>query len=145
VATLLLALVTIAVSNQAAVDDATLRKAQAEAARICAVADIPIVWGESTFRVIVRREPRGGPGASSPSALGTTLGDDHSHGGASFVFYDRVLRLAHKYQQPAAAVLALAIAHEIGHLLLPAPAHTATGLMKPEWDGDDIRRLLMRR
>jgi hypothetical protein len=27
----------------------------------------------------------------------------------------------------------------MGHLLLPVPAHSNTGIMRAEWDGDDIR------
>ena len=32
-----------------------------------------------------------------------------------------------------AQVLAIAIAHEIGHLLLPPDAHSETGLMRADW------------
>ena len=35
-------------------------------------------------------------------------------------------------------VLAHAMAHEIGHLLLPY-GHSATGLMRAEWDRKDLR------
>jgi hypothetical protein len=35
--------------------------------------------------------------------------------------------------------LAHAMAHEIGHLLLPY-GHSATGLMRADWEGKDLRR-----
>jgi hypothetical protein len=38
-------------------------------------------------------------------------------------------------------VLAYAIAHEIGHLLLPEPAHSPFGIMRADWDGDDLRHI----
>ena len=141
-----LALVTIAIHNQAELGADTVQRAQAEVERLCPLLlGAPVSWGHSTFHVVLRRQPGGGPGSASASALGTTVGDDHAEGGTAFVFVDRVLRLAHQYQQPVHVVLALAIAHEIGHLLLPAPAHAREGLMKASWDGDDIRRLVQAR
>jgi hypothetical protein len=77
----------------------------------------------------------------APSALGTTVGEDHRVGGSSFVFYERVLKFAHDHRRSIDVILAYAIAHEMGHVLLPAPAHTSTGLMKAEWSDDDIRHL----
>jgi hypothetical protein len=41
-----------------------------------------------------------------------------------------------------ADILAVAIAHEIGHGLLPPPAHSPTGIMRAAWEGDDIRHAL---
>ena len=55
------------------------------------------------------------------------------------VFYERVLTFAHDHGRPVATILAYTIAHELGHVLLPAPAHAATGLMKAEWGDDDLR------
>jgi hypothetical protein len=33
------------------------------------------------------------------------------------------------------------MAHEMGHLLLPAPAHAPSGIMRAAWDGDDLRHI----
>ena len=131
----------ISMHNAADVPEAELQQAQAQVERIFATADVTVRWGESPLQVIVRRQPGGGPGSATPAALGTTVGDDRARGGNAFVFYDRVLRIAHQYRQPVDVILALAMAHEIGHLLLPAPAHSATGLMKADWSGDDVRHL----
>jgi hypothetical protein len=144
---LLTALLTVVVHNTAEVPDADLTRAKAGVDRLLATAGVTIVWAESgdsagfTIQVVIRRQPGGGPGAKSPSALGTTIGEDHSRGGVSFVFYGRVLTFAHAHKRPVGAVLGLAIAHELGHVLLPAPAHTPSGLMKAEWNDDDIRHL----
>jgi hypothetical protein len=73
--------------------------------------------------------------------MGTTLGDAHDTEGSAFVFYDRVLRSAHESQQDVARLLAYAMAHEIGHLLLPSPAHAASGIMRAAWNGDDLRHI----
>jgi len=141
------ALVTVAIHNKAGVPEPTLSAAQAEVERIFASARVRIAWvnaiDPATFgiHVIVRRQPGGGPGAKAPSALGTSIGEDHRQGGVSFVFYDRVLKFAHDGRRSVETILAYAIAHEMGHVLLPPPAHTTTGLMKAEWDEDDVRRL----
>jgi hypothetical protein len=37
------------------------------------------------------------------------------------------------------AVLAIAIAHEIGHMVLPARAHSKDGLMHAAWDSNHFR------
>ena len=42
----------------------------------------------------------------------------------------------------ASQVLSVAIAHEIGHLLLPEPAHADEGIMRAPWDGDALDGLL---
>jgi hypothetical protein len=141
------ALLTVAVHNTAEVPDATVNSAKGEVERIFGAASVSIAWvrtiepGTFGIQVTLRRRPGGGPGAMAPSALGTTVGDDHRQGGSSFVFYERVLKFAHDHHRSVDVILAYAIAHEIGHVLLPAPAHSPTGLMKAEWSDDDIRHL----
>jgi len=132
--------------NQADVAANTLTRAKAEAARIVAGADVHVNWMDpaalepaNTFviRLLIRRRA---PGASG-EVMGTTLGDVHETGGSAFVFYDRVLQSAHEREQDVAQVLAYAMVHEMGHLLLPPPAHTPSGLMRSAWDGDDFRQM----
>lgn len=144
----LTALVTVVVHNTAALPDATVTRVEANVERLFTGSGLTVTWAAAataadgfTIHVMIRRQPGGGPGSESPSATGTTIGEDHSRGGVSFVFYERVVTLAHRYHEPVDLILAYTIAHEMGHELLPAPAHSPSGLMKAEWDGDDIRRL----
>jgi hypothetical protein len=58
------------------------------------------------------------------------------------IYYDRVLATALRYKHPPHDILAYAMAHEVGHVLLSAPGHSSTGIMRPAWDGDDIRRIV---
>ena len=58
----------------------------------------------------------------------------------AYVFYRRVRAEANRYDVSTGLVLACAIAHELGHLLLPAPAHAADGLMRATWSGDEFHR-----
>jgi hypothetical protein len=142
----LTALLTVVVHNAAEVPESVLVETKITAERIFTTAGVTVVWavGEPQgfmIHVNIRRQPGGGPGTRSPAALGTTIGDHHTQGGSTFVFYERVLKCAHTQQRSVATMLAFAIAHEMGHVLLPAPAHTPAGLMKAEWEDDDMRHL----
>jgi len=58
---------------------------------------------------------------------------DGTRGTQAYVFVDRVRAFAQKHHVSEGYVLACAIAHEIGHLLLPPTAHTAEGIMQAAW------------
>jgi hypothetical protein len=86
-------------------------------------------------------------------ALGGAAGTPEVRGRMAYVFYDRVQRVARThlhtgrrtgtYDFDDVIVLAHAMAHEIGHLLLPY-GHSATGLMRANWDDADLRRAVHR-
>jgi hypothetical protein len=71
--------------------------------------------------------------------MGDALPADSCSGNLS-LFHDQVLKVTRLYRRPIAEIFVLAMAHEIGHVLLPPPGHSATGIMRRTWDGDDIRR-----
>ena len=138
--------ITVVAYDQAGVGADTLVRAKAETARIVAEAGVDVTWMDpaavepvNTFAIRLLIRPRA-VGASG-SVMGTALGDTHETGGSAFVFYDRVLRSAHERQQDVAGVLAYAMAHEMGHLLLPTLAHASSGIMRGSWDGDDLRHI----
>ena len=79
--------------------------------------------------------------SSNAAAWARALTAPHQNDGTILVFFDRVVRGAHRYKQPPGVLLGYTLAHEIGHILLPFPAHAATGIMRADWDGDDIRCL----
>lgn len=64
----------------------------------------------------------------------------------AYVFYDRIEHIAQTYLNPShkpgtddmytVIVLAHAMAHEIGHLLLPSADHAVLGLMRASWDAE---------
>jgi hypothetical protein len=86
--------------------------------------------------------------AVAATALGATPSTPEYRGLMAYVFYNRVERIARMYLNTSrkrgnydidnVTVLAHAMAHEIGHLLLPY-GHAATGLMRAEWDAKDLR------
>ena len=59
-------------------------------------------------------------------------------GGRVYVFYDRVDRSASEHRVDVAQLLGAALAHEIGHLLLPYGTHGPSGLMQAAWDDQDF-------
>jgi hypothetical protein len=52
----------------------------------------------------------------------------------AYIFYDRIEEFAGEARLPVGRLLGLAIAHEIGHLLLPARSHSAHGIMRAALD-----------
>jgi len=88
------------------------------------------------------------------TALGAAIGTREYRGRIAYVFYDRVERFAQTHLNMSRDVetddmyivilLAHAMAHEMGHLLLPY-GHSATGLMRAEWNAEDLRLAVERR
>jgi hypothetical protein len=81
-------------------------------------------------------------------ALGGATGTAETRGRVAYVFYDRVERTARAHlnrksylgtsEMDTVIVLGHAMAHEIGHLLLPR-GHSALGLMRADWSTEDLR------
>ena len=141
-------IVTVRIYNHASLAPEVLVRARDTVARVFRDTGIQVTWLEPSseqpasqfaVRVIVRRNADGFRGGSR--VMGTTLGDEHEMGRAAYIFKDRVLQIAHKRHQDVAQVLGYAIAHEMGHVLLPRPAHAANGIMRAEWNGDDLRHI----
>jgi len=69
---------------------------------------------------------------------------DGTSSGMAYIAYGRIHELVLESRLPghqrldAEDVLTYFIAHEIGHLLLPAGSHTATGIMRARWRAADF-------
>jgi hypothetical protein len=57
--------------------------------------------------------------------------------GIIHVFFDRVTEVSVSHKVPLELVLAVTVAHEIGHLLLPHEVHALSGIMRAELDSND--------
>jgi hypothetical protein len=132
--------------NQAGMAADTLARAKSEVTRIYGEAGIGVTWmdpaapeagGVFAIQLLIRRRAIN----RSDTAMGKTIGDTHLTGGSAFIYGDRVLRSAHEREQDVARLLAYAMAHEMGHLLLGPAAHSASGIMRAAWDGDDLRHI----
>ncbi len=51
-----------------------------------------------------------------------------------YVFFHRILPVAVRHEQDYARLLGLVIAHELGHVMLPADSHSPTGIMSARAD-----------
>jgi hypothetical protein len=71
-------------------------------------------------------------------AMGYTPGDN-GRGRLTYVLINRVSALAIRYRIQRSVVLGVAIAHELGHMLLE-DGHSATGIMKPDMDQNDFHQ-----
>jgi hypothetical protein len=145
--------------NYAAVTPDVMRAASEKVGVIYKSAGVDLVWIEPlgtdptdqgavatptkmfTVRVLVRPTRRDHWEPSRTSVMGMALASEAT-GGVLFLFYDQVVRVARQYRQPLADILAVALAHEMGHVLLPSPAHSPTGIMRAAWEGDDIQDAL---
>jgi hypothetical protein len=78
-----------------------------------------------------------GPGR----VMGVALAADERRAVLS-LFFDAVSDVAAQYGSSVADVLGLALAHEMGHVLLPPPSHSDAGIMQPSWEGDDLRHAI---
>jgi hypothetical protein len=57
------------------------------------------------------------------------------------VYVDRVASVARGAGTDSRRVLGLAIAHEVGHVLLNSNTHAPAGLMRADWSRNDLRRI----
>jgi hypothetical protein len=73
--------------------------------------------------------------------LGDSLVDTGRRGGAlATIYVNRVATLAGRCRVDVHTLLARAVAHEIGHLLLGTSAHASSGLMRAAWSQAALRR-----
>ncbi|MBV8072534.1 MAG: hypothetical protein JO270_21710 [Acidobacteriaceae bacterium] len=141
--------------NQATVPSETLKWATADATRIFANSGINVIWEQPAAET---PEDRGTDMSSAPlpgrehwrsyialrilprtaastlrGALGFSLPFAQT-GAHVLLFYDRVEATARLQNVTPYVVLGYAMAHEIGHVLLRSPEHSAVGLMQARWN-----------
>ena len=138
--------------DAASVPAPVANKAKAELARVYRDIGVGVEWlppdephvhRPDEIHVILIPYETGGLQQKPRAVLGAALRTPHGTK-VAYIFYRRVEAEAAEYAVSPAFVLACAIAHEIGHLLLPRgihqDGHSATGLMRPTWNRDDFIR-----
>jgi hypothetical protein len=93
----------------------------------------------SDIRVVLLPYETGDLRRSETQVMGAALRTPRGNS-LAYVFYRRVEAQADHYRVSTGLVLACAIAHELGHLLLPHSTHAATGLMRARWTRDEFNR-----
>lgn len=136
-------------SDQAGVPADVMRHAQQEVSRIYRSVGVDVVWdaavaGTETGAAPVRHlylmivpASTANKLAISRSALGVAVTSPTSRGRLAYILYNRIESFAGTTHTDVALVLGHTLAHEVGHLLLPA-GHSATGLMRANWDTEDL-------
>jgi hypothetical protein len=135
-------------SNLSGAPNAVVHAAQEEVTRVYAEIGVPLEWSgrsdatpdpQAAIRVILLPYETGDLRRSENTVMGAAL---RTTGGnaIAYIFYRRVRAEADRYEVSPALVLACAVAHELGHLLLPLRTHAATGLMRACWSRDEFHR-----
>ena len=137
--------VLVMLQNEANAPSDLVERAKGEVARLFRLIEVEIAWATDVpepgtrLRVvsITTWEP---PDQSvQPSVLGYTQIAPGKRGIRGYVFWRRVERASHTFTASLDNVLAVAIAHEIGHMLLPNGKHAKRGLMGAPWDASHFR------
>jgi hypothetical protein len=140
------ATITVLIYNYAHVSKATLVAAEREANRILEIAGARVDWMECQTP-LPEADPkdlcRRGWTAQTPGLR--LIAGSNKHQEAEFastaipvlitIYYEHVARRAHREDADANLPLFLGciVAHELGHILLADPVHSATGIMQPKW------------
>ena len=140
--------------DTARVPDDVLAKAQAGVTLIYSQAGVEIVWLASasqaadlhgarepriTIAILSEDQEKRLHPALARHGVGVALNSPTTRAHMAYVFYHGVERLTGGNGVHLAPVLAVAMAHEIGHLLLPYNLHSLTGLMRRNWVKADLR------
>jgi len=154
--------ITVRVFNYAEVASRVLEEGQKEASKIFRKAGVETTWvdcqvtAEKKVANPACHEPLGQaefalrilPRTSAvPPGLRDNIGfaflPPEGRGSMAGIFYDLVESLAGLGRASRGVVLAHALAHEIGHLLLGTSAHSPWGLMRGGWVKEELRQAAM--
>jgi hypothetical protein len=138
----------VRVRDQAQLPDRTLREALMIAGGVYRRAGVTVEWrlqpgdavdegGLAIAIVGAVAEPRF---RASDDSMGVARGEDGARAIVAYVFYDRVREFGQRSRVDAWIVLGCAIAHELGHLLLPVNSHAPDGIMRANWDPKMLSR-----
>jgi len=141
--------VTLRVINEGGIDPAVLRSGGKEAVRIFRRSGIRLSWiecsqevegakndpchrdlGPSEFwlRIVTRR-----PTATTQEMLGFSELDEDRQTGSAGIYYPGAQALSARSLAGISEILGSIAAHEVGHLLLGAKAHSSSGVMVADW------------
>jgi len=130
--------------NLAGAPPSVIDSAASELTRVCGQLGVSAEWRarsthDETVHIVVLRRETGALRRREDTVMGAAVRTP-TGAGVVYVFYDRVRSEAERYAVSTPLVLACAIAHEIGHLLLPGRSHSADGMMRARWTRDDFQR-----
>ena len=148
--------VTVLVYNYVQVPPGTLRLAEREANKILALAGARVEWLHCSDARSISRDEKilcdNGWTPQTPALRfisGINRLQPREYGYTDIpvlitVYYEKIAHRAHRDYGDAEihVVLGCVMAHELGHLFLRTPLHSANGIMQPEWGKNQIRDAL---
>ena len=145
---ILAAALVLQIANLSGAPDPVVHIAREEVTRVYASIGVPLEWRDpgdadadrrSVMRVVLLPYETGDLRRSENRVMGAAVRTVNGNA-IAYVFYRRVQAEADRYRVSTGLVLGSAIAHELGHLLLPLAAHAPTGLMRACWSRDEFNR-----
>jgi hypothetical protein len=146
--------------NNVGVPPADLTAAREYAQAVLQEAGVNVVWADCWFEdrqpagapdrcqepvrgdIVLRLQNTGRTDRSKFVSMGFSLvRTDAAAAFLSTVYVDRVESVAVGAGIDARRLLGLAMAHEIGHVLLNSNSHAASGLMRADWSRGELRRV----
>ena len=149
--------VRVRVYDYAGVVPETLTEAQSIAANFYTAIDIAIDWAPTMgprarkrpdvengrlqdFTINVLSRSMVARRAWPAGAIGSAVVAREGGGRIAYVLYDRLKDAAAAAGWQEKELLAVVIAHELAHLLLPPGSHSSDGLMRKGWDVAELRQ-----
>ena len=123
-----------------------VESAQRELARVYGEIGVPLEWaggapGEAAppgaMHIILVDREGGILRRTRDTVLGATMWTGNGTP-AVYIFYRRVEAEARRHGVSLALLLSSALAHELGHVLMPGLSHSPDGIMRACWNGDDF-------
>ena len=132
--------------NFAGAPAAIVDGAQRELTRVYAGIGVPVEWvgtnradaAAPVLHVILVDREGGVLRRTRDTVLGATMWTNKGTP-AIYVFYRRVEAEARRHTVSLALLLSCALAHELGHVLMPDRGHSPEGLMRACWRRDDFQ------
>ena len=126
--------------NDARLGDDTVAAARQLVSEIYSHAGLELIWAndEAALTIILRPRASKQTVLRAPDALGYTPGGGTERGRLAFVIVNRVNEVSDGYRAQRSVVLGVAMAHELGHLLI-SNEHSTTGMMKAYFNQADFR------
>jgi hypothetical protein len=133
--------VSLRLFNISAATPALIEEAQRAFSQIYAVIGVGVEWSAdpSALLIIIRDDEPADLRRAARPVLGVAI-HAAERPSVAYVFYRRAISQGDLHGVSPAIVLASAMAHEVGHILLPAGAHGRDGLMRECWDHSDFVR-----
>jgi hypothetical protein len=136
--------VVVMLKNDAGVPANVVARAEAEVVRLYGLIGVDVDWVSDPpqkcdrLRVVSLVAREQADNTRSESVLGLTyFTPEGSH--RSDVFVRHVERAGRDFTTLLSTLLAVVMAHELGHTLMPLGSHSKAGLMAPSLDANDFR------